>query len=92
MLYPDPNSDPRHSDHEPPVYTGLDPTVKQVEHSFNLEKDGHSPLTLSLLSSADSAEQTPRLHQGQILSGTVGLDLQADSYIRAITVTVWTPA
>lgn len=62
----------------------------QVEHKFHLEKGGHKWLSLRLHSRAEYPDQQPAFLQGQVISGSVNLELRNAILIRSISISVST--
>ena len=87
---------PAFSDEHPddallPAYSanssGIAPAA--VEHAYTADdKTGKPWFTLKLLSRASSATHIPRLVEGEYVSGSVALDLDEDTKIKSVVVSV----
>ncbi|KAJ3555049.1 hypothetical protein NM688_g2788 [Phlebia brevispora] len=77
-------------DPELPAYSRRDPVESpdQVKHTYSLGKNAHQPLTLSFRSKAKSTDDVPVVHEGQRISGSVCLNLDGETFIRSVTVTI----
>lgn len=60
----------------------------QVEHTFHLSRGGHRWLSLQVHSRAEHPDHKPCFLQGQVISGSVGLDLPNAILIRSISISV----
>lgn len=81
------------NDSELPSYSPPSPTRQHrssplTQHSFHFAKNGRAWLTLRTTSSAEGPDDTPEFAQGDKITGSVEIDLDSETVIRSVVVSV----